>query len=244
MENHCYLIPDSGNPEIIHSDDANVTVNQKHIFIHRQLRSFITSREFPCIGAKASFNKGAYRLGIYENMDGYDSIQGLSYDLYNFLNEQTNIKCDYTSFIACFEKTVILSEEHFEDLLWKALQKLHDIDKQFHDWDSAVSSDPENPGFTFSFGERAYFVVGMHPASSRYSRKFAYPTLVFNAQYQFEKLKREGRFESMKKVIREKDSLINNGTINPNLGDLNEVSGAVQFGTLKKTKEWKCPFQS
>jgi FPC/CPF motif-containing protein YcgG len=241
-KNSCYLLPKENDLETLIHTQKDIKVNDRHQFIHKQLRTLITSREFPCIGAKAAFNNGTYRIGVYNSMTDDESPLGLCYDLYEFVNDQINMKGNFTTFIATFENTIINSEDHFEELMWSVLQKMHNEDRKYHDWDHLVSSDPDDPGFTISFAGRAYFLVGMHPASSRFSRKFAYPTIVFNAQYQFEKLKEEGRFENMKKVIREKDAKINNGQINPNLGDLYEVSAAGQFGTKAKPEGWKCPF--
>ena len=42
-------------------------------------------------------------------------------------------------------------------------------------WDPSVSEDPDDPLFSFSFGGHALFVVGLHPQSSRLSRRFGGP---------------------------------------------------------------------
>lgn len=240
INNSCYLIPNIENGSVA-SDKT--PLSEKHQFIHKQLRALVTSKEFPCIGAKAAFSAGTYRIGIYKSMQEEGAILGVCHDLVEFINEQKSMPGNFTTYIACFENTIVNSEDHFEELLWGLLQNLHDKDKVFFKWDDTISKDPDNPSFTICFGEVAFFLVGMHPASSRFARKFAYPTVVFNAQYQFEKLKEEGRFENMKKVIREKDAKINDGQINPNLGDLHAVSAAGQFGTKAKESNWKCPFK-
>ena len=48
--------------------------------------------------------------------------------------------------------------------------------------------------FGFSFAGRGFFVIGLHPASSRLARRFPWPTLVFNAHFQFDRLKADGRY--------------------------------------------------
>lgn len=227
---------------MVSSPNPLTQVNDRHQFIHRQVKSLIEAAEFPCVGAKSAFKRGTYALGIYKSMTDAGAIKGLCHDLLQFVLEQKEMGGDFTTFISCFENPVIIGEDDFEDRLWQVLQQMHDEDKIHHQWDPFVSSDPENPGFTFSFGGRAYFIVGLHPASSRYARRFAYPTLVFNAQFQFEKLKEFSRFDKMQEIIRERDARINDGTINPNLGNLFEVSAAGQIGTKPKDEAWKCPF--
>ena len=56
---------------------------------------------------------------------------------------------------------------------------LHDRDAPLHDWDPAVSSNPDDPHFSFSFAGHAFFIIGLHPGSTRLARQFPWPTLVF-----------------------------------------------------------------
>jgi len=54
------------------------------------------------------------------------------------------------------------------------------IDQEYFEWDAVVSSNPSNEKFAFSFGGKAFFLVGMHPKSSRKARRFKYPAIAFN----------------------------------------------------------------
>ena len=116
----------------------------------------------------------------------------------------------------------------FERRLWSQLQRLHDLDARYHPWDPRVSDDPESPKFSFSVAGDAFFVIGMHPGASRSARRFAWPTLVFNAHEQFENLRADGRFEPLQSRIRERELRLD-GRINPNLADYGYHSEARQY---------------
>jgi hypothetical protein len=121
------------------------------------------------------------------------------------------------------------------------LQFIHDSDTE--PWDSRVSNNPENSNFSFSIGGRAFYVVGMHPKSSRMARRAPYPTLVFNLHWQFEKLREMGAYHKVRDKIRERDTDLQ-GSINPVLEDFGESSEARQYSGRKVESAWKCPFHS
>jgi len=137
----------------------------------------------------------------------------------------------------------VANEHDWEKLLWEQLQSLHELDRQHHAWDASVSSDPEDKTFSFSFAETAFFIVGLHPASSRLARRFAYPTLVFNSHAQFERLRERGQFERLRQVIRVRDYNLQ-GSLNPNLTDYGEQSEARQYSGRAVEQHWKCPFHA
>ena len=145
----------------------------------------------------------------------------------------------FTTFVAVFDQPTNASEEHFEALLWQQLALLHQIDQQ--PWAPSAARDPRHPDFGFSFGGVAFFLVGLHPRSVRLARRFAYPTLVFNAHAQFEQLRASGKFKKMQHVIRNRDHAWQ-GTNNPMLADFGTVSEARQYSGRTVSADWQCPF--
>ncbi|MBV8602546.1 MAG: YqcI/YcgG family protein, partial [Candidatus Eremiobacteraeota bacterium] len=131
----------------------------------------------------------------------------------------------------------------FERALWHQLQQLNELDRQWFDWDPAVSSDPHDSKFSFSFAGQAFFVVGLHPNSSRQTRRFAWPTLVFNAHEQFKALRAAGLFESLQRQIRTRELRLQ-GSLNANLADYGDASEARQYSGREVEPLWKCPFRS
>ncbi|MEX0314186.1 MAG: guanitoxin biosynthesis heme-dependent pre-guanitoxin N-hydroxylase GntA [Allomuricauda sp.] len=218
-------------------DDTSVKIN----LIHDQFRSTVLSPYFSCAGAKTAFFQNTYRFALYKNLTSEPSTRLLCNDLFQFIQEQKKMQTNYSTFVACFEGPLPMDEDHFEDLLWKQLQLIHDLDHQFHKWNEEVSADTQNPNFSFSFGEKAFFVVGMHPASSRLARKFLYPCLVFNSHEQFNELKRINKYQHLQKVIRRNEVKLQ-GNINPSLSDFGLESEAKQYSGKYNGPKWMCPF--
>ena len=120
-------------------------------------------------------------MGVYENMTGSGSLAGLARDLFQFVQEQPAMDSNFTTFAASFAVPQSASEEEFEGHLWEVLQSLYDVDRLYSPSDPQVTDNPEAANFGFSFAGRGFFVIGLHPASSRRAREFPWPTLVFNA---------------------------------------------------------------
>jgi FPC/CPF motif-containing protein YcgG len=211
--------------------------------VHDGFRAHILDAEFPCLGGKAAINGNSYRFGLYAEMNMPATTAGLAYDLWEYVRERPTFKTEYATFVAGFVAPVVNDEREWEELLWAQLQGLHDLDRAHHAWDSTVSSDPEDPGFSFSFAGTSFFVVGLHPASSRRARRFAWPTLVFNAHVQFVRLREQNRFERLRETIRERDYKLQ-GSLNPNLSDFGEASEARQYSGRAVEEGWRCPFSA
>lgn len=212
-------------------------------FVHDSFRALILNPQFSCVGAKSAIQNGSYRIGHYDELARPAATAGLAHDLYRFLDDQPSLKGEFSTFVATFSQPVINSEEQFEKLLWKQLQLLHEADAKLHQWDPTVSDDPDDPHFAFSFAEQSFFVVGIHPAASRYTRRFAWPTMVFNLHAQFEKLREEGKFARMQEVIRSREQSLQ-GSINENLWEHGTKSDARQYSGRPLEDDWECPFTS
>jgi hypothetical protein len=56
--------------------------------VHKQLRSFILDSAFPCAGARAAFNQGTYRFGMYPEIASPATTAALSRDLFTFVQSK------------------------------------------------------------------------------------------------------------------------------------------------------------
>lgn len=199
----------------------------------------VTSEKFSCVGAKASIKNAKYQFFLLKKM----ATKTSTLKLYELLRQFAKIRLDidkrFASFIVSFENHQSITPAQFEYLLWKQLKMLNQIDE--FSWDSRVSNDINSPFFSFSVAGEAYFIVGMCPEHPRKCRDFPYPTLVFNSQSQFEYLKKINVFEKIQKTVRLRE-LQYNGSINPNLINLNMQSEAMQYSGLKVSSDWHCPF--
>jgi len=209
--------------------------------VHEEFRARLLGAQFSCVAARAAVNSGMYRLGVYGDMTDGGALAGLARDLFTFTQEQPTLGSDFTTFAASFTGPMGASEEEFEAHLWTVLQTLYDVDRLYNPTDPKVAEDPEAGDFGFSFAGRGFFVIGLHPASSRLARQFQWPTLVFNSHAQFDHLKADGRYPKMQKAIRAREMRWQ-GSLNPNLSEFGERSEARQYSGRAVEEDWRCPF--
>ena len=216
---------------------AQLSVVDTDDSLAEELVAFVAEASFPCLGAKAALNAGAHTIKVYQELASTACSRALAQDLEAFVRAPR--PSEYATFIAIFRGPEITSEEQFEELLWSQLRDLHRLDQ--HDWDSGVSSNPQDPAFSFSFAGQGFYIVGMHPHSSRMARRFSQPALIFNRHEQFERLRHDGKWTRMQASIRERDLELQ-GSINPMLGDFGESSEARQYSGRAVEEGWRAPF--
>lgn len=208
--------------------------------VHAALRAVLHDPEFPCLGAKSLVNQGGYRFGFYGELAAPCTTAGLAHDLTRFVEERPSIGTEFSSYIAAFSGPKVIEPVEFEALLWDQLSALHEAGKPYFRWSAAVSSDPSDPMFSFSFAGQPFFVVGLSPSSEHWARRFPWPTLVFNDHFQFEKLRKEQRFDRLRDAIRDRDTALH-GEENPMLADYGSHSEARQYAGRIVGPDWKCP---
>jgi FPC/CPF motif-containing protein YcgG len=212
------------------------------VLADRAIRGFILGPGFSCVAGKAAVSAGGYRFGHYPGFGDRRAAEGLARDLAAFVAEQTFMPSPYTTFVAVFEEPASGDEQWFETQLWQYLQRLADLGSLHYEWDRAASTDATDSNFAFSFAGRAFFVVGMHQRSSRLTRRFSSPVLVFNTHRQFDDARKSGRFERIQGLVRAREMDLQ-GSINPELRAFGESSEARQYAGRRTEEEWKCPFR-
>lgn len=201
-------------------------------------RGFVLNPDFSCVGAKSAVMHETCRLGIYDRLADPGATAGLGRDLFTFAHEPAD-DAEFRTFVAMFRGPGEADEAEFERLLWAQLRMLNGLDAE--GWDPSVSADPEDPHFGFSFAGAAFFIVGLHPHSSREARRFPWPTLVFNPHDQFRLLREEGRWERLQQVVREREGHLQ-GSLNPNLADHGTATEARQYSGRAVEADWHAPF--
>lgn len=203
---------------------------------------FIIEGNHPCLMAQTVFKKNQLRVRTYSDFGSKQTAQKLLSDLRDYLDNYDSESKNFFTFIATFPTSSTYSEKQFEEVVWKQLQNIHNLDNK--EWDSAVSSNPESKEFSFSILRKAFYIVGLHPNSSRKARQSPLPALVFNLHDQFEKLRKMGAYQKVRDSIRERDTKLQ-GNINPMLEDFGtKNSEARQYSGRAVNAEWKCPFLS
>jgi hypothetical protein len=181
-------------------------------------------------------------LRVYQELGARRSATELACDLEAFVVSKVRRTQAFATFVAMFREPRALREKRFEELLWLALQQLHEIDAVRYAWDPKVSSDTANARFAFSFASEPLYVVGLHGGSARHARRFPWPTLIFNPHAQFERLRQEGKWTKMQQTIRRRDVALQ-GSTNPMLSDFGEQSEARQYAGRAVDADWRPSFK-
>jgi uncharacterized protein len=213
--------------------------------LHDQFRATILSKTYPCVLGASALRTGNYAFALYRELGDIGSARRLAGDIDWFVRTHPVPHMrgqPFATFIAIFDGPSPTCEEQFEWLLWQHLGLLHEQDRERFSWDPAVSTEVEDPNFSFSVAGRAFFVVGLHPLASRVSRLTPLPALVFNAHEQFEELRRRGEMGRISKVIRARDERLN-GRPYLALADYGEMSEARQYAGREVGSDWRCPFR-
>ena len=207
------------------------------------LEDWIRSDVFSCLAAKAAVRRGLLRQRTFGPLADDRTTPELHREIEEFVTCHIRENENFATFVAVFEGPRDLSEELFEDVLWRQLSALHAYDSARYPWAPQADPDPASPSFAFSVAGHPFFVVGLHSRSSRVSRRFSRPALAFNSHQQFERLKQSGLYQGLQRRIRQREMRLQN-SINPNLAEFGEASEARQYSGRHTGPEWTCPFRA
>ncbi len=216
--------------------------NDKEHPLADQFRDSVGQDAFPCVGAKAALNRDGMRFVVARDFrSGWDDLRILP-TLMKLVRDYRRDPEPFQSLVVLFEQGAPETEAQFEEGLWARLQSLSDKDEWLGQVpDPRVAHDPEDPHFAMSFGGEAFFVVGLHPRSSRPARRFNVPAMVFNLHDQFERLRAAGRYGKLRTAIMARDERMA-GSTNPMLADHGTVSAARQYSGRAVGADWRCPY--
>jgi len=206
-----------------------------------RFRHFIRDAAHPCAMAKSVLANDAIDFRRYDALGDRASAIATCEGLYASLRQPH--ADGYWSHVALFPDEVVTDERDFETRLWTHLQRMHEHDAALHEWDPAVSADPQDARFSFSIGGRAWYVIGLHPRASRLARRHDSVALVFNPHAQFDDLRTRGKYSTVRNLIRQRDVRLQ-GSVNPMLADHGEASEARQYSGRAVPEGWRCPFHA
>ena len=206
-------------------------------------KSFLYRKEYPCVAAKAAVQKQQVRVFVADHMACPHNDQDILNFMYGFVDEYRNSSEFFHSAAVIFRGPIeIPSEEAFESMLFQRLESLSRLDARQYGYDKRVSSDTTSRDFSFSMKEEAFYIIGLHPQSSRAARRFEFPALVFNPHQQFEELRSTNRYEKMKAIVRKLDTAYS-GSVNPMLKDFGSAPEVFQYSGRQVDASWQCPLK-
>lgn len=210
--------------------------------IIQEFQQSINAETYPCVAARAAISREHIPCLVVDHMGCPKDDQMILQFLYQFVDDFRKAITLLHSAAIIFKGPEKTTEETFDALLWQRLQALSALDAANFQYDRRVNSDPSHANFSFSLGEEAFFIIGLHPASTRRARQFRYPAMVFNPHAQFEELRQANRYEKMKNIVRQRDILYS-GSVNPMLADFGEASEVYQYSGRKYDDQWTCPLK-
>ncbi|ASQ44786.1 guanitoxin biosynthesis heme-dependent pre-guanitoxin N-hydroxylase GntA [Legionella clemsonensis] len=206
--------------------------------IIEQFKALLAEPNYPCIGAKAAAKGELLNFIMADDLRSSKCDLTILYHIYQFIHDWRINSESLQTLVVIFNAPTLMTEVMFERLLWTRLLQLHYLDAKVSGCNASVDTAYLTTKFNFYFGEEAFFIVGMHPGSSRRARYFARPVLIFNLQKQFEKLQHEDIYSHLCKQIRARDCAYS-GSVNPliDAADFTDARGEQAVET-----EYSCPF--
>lgn len=218
-------------------------MDQQHQTVINSFHNFLSNNTYPCVAAKDAAAKQNIKIMIAPHLACPAHDGAILKFLYNFARHYRSAAKGFYSAAIIFTAPDNINENLFDTLMWQRLQALSALDAKKYKHDSRVADDPRSPAFSFSLMEEAFFILALHPASSRAARQFMYPTLVFNPHAQFVKMKTTASYQKMKAVVRRRD--INySGAVNPMLTDFGDASEVYQYSGRVYDEKWQCPLKN
>lgn len=202
--------------------------------------SFIRDKSYPCVAARAALAHGNVPCLVAADMESAEEDERILGFIHNFVSGFRKKKDVLQSAAVIFRGPENITEQSYERCFWQRLQALALLDAKHFSYDPRVSADPSHQNFSFSLAEEAFFIIGLHPASSRPSRRFGYPAIIFNPHAQFDRLREAGQYEKMKSVVRKRDTRYS-GSVNPMLQDFGKASESLQYTGRQYDAQWTCP---
>jgi uncharacterized protein len=228
------------NPRNCGDPVVTATVGQDvRELIERQLRCLVLETPFPCLGARSAFRSGSYLFNVHTDLRTEQGLRSVAADLRHFAGVRQQMGNFYTYIASFLEPARIDSESRWDEVVWDFLQRLHGIDED--SWDPRWSKDPDQYDFALSFAGLGQLVVALYPGASRYARRFAWPTLVFNPPEQDRaNFPDDESFLRFQNKIRARDARLQ-GSVNPSLPPTLDDPQAPGFSGMPVDGSWHCP---
>lgn len=132
--------------------------------VNEQINIFLENKKnFPVVSpANTVCEELNYKVGVYGHLAGKASSEIFLQDLFCFLNEKRKYPLDLESFWAVFYDTKDLSEQQFQEKLWKELFYIAKMAKEKKNWslDFKVNSSKNTVSFNL-YGEE-FYILGLH----------------------------------------------------------------------------------
>jgi uncharacterized protein len=204
-------------------------------------------KPFPCIPATIGFSTNQLRYGFVGDPRKPSTIKELA-SLLTYYTDISRQIGNYTSMIVFYDTPKSMDDdtvEEFEQLFWKHLNGLSDLD-QF-DWPEDIPTDPHDPIWEFCFNGEKYFMYCATPAhQNRKSRHFDVMMLAITPRWVLQEFNKSHSFaKRIKAQVRERLAKYDTISIHPDLntyGTEDNFEWRQYFLRDDDTSLTKCPY--
>ena len=209
--------------------------------VHTDIAALVGQKFYPCVAAVQSVAKKDYVVHEAREFGTGVDRDGIRKAICDYLRSWMKTRSTTYTLWLTYPNDQVTTEDEFEQRMWSQLSNFTSLEEREQDWAPGWSQDPKDPNFTLCIGGQAFFVVGLHPLSSRPARRFPYPAIVLNAFEQFEDLTRQGAYEAMVEKNRQREIRFS-GDLNPMVEEHGDKWESIQFSGKTNSSDWKCPF--
>ncbi|MBB6444009.1 YqcI/YcgG family protein [Bacillus benzoevorans] len=196
---------------------------------------------FPCIPATMGFHLYHLRYAFIAELEKVSSILKLA----NVLKTYGTISREcgtYTSLIIFFQLTSAATMEEYEQLFWKTLAGVSELDEHHY-----LTQNPHNPVWEFTFNGESYFVYCATPEhKKRRSRSFPFMMLAITPRWVLQHFHQtHPNVEQMKSLIRKRLMNYDEVPVHPELkwyGEEDNYEWKQYFLRDDETMPSACPF--
>lgn len=192
--------------------------------------------------AKAVLKQGMLKTHVVKEIESDQVKDETLAKMYSFVETMRSEKPKLCSFCLIIKNDQYKNFACFEKVFWHFLSDLSRKDHEKYPHDSRVASDPKANNFSYSLMSEAFFILALHPQSTRWVRRFLYPTIVFNPHVQFENLRLKGVYKKVRDTIRMRDFKLQ-GSSNPMLKDFGDRSEVFQYLGKKYAENDSIPLE-
>lgn len=172
--------------------------------IYEELDNFFNSNNFPCLFARASFNKKIMQFSIAENIEHFKLIipQKLTKILLGFNSLTTDTEKSFYTGIFIIKKRPEKLEEI--DFILDILRHL--IEEDSYAWPLEKTKNTNTQEFNFFWNSEEIFPVLTHPEHKEIIRRSPYLIIAFQPGkvFDFNKVDRKDFFEKIRASIHKK----------------------------------------
>lgn len=148
----------------------------KYKMMEKALEGYLKAKSFPSIDP--SKQRQNYSMGLFSEFGTSRSALRM-WDSFNYFLQDLPNQKPFHAYFAIFDEIEISSEHQFATLMQKQLQEPLNEHIEKIDPEERELYAPNDADYSLTINGAKFYIFGMHPKSSRKTRQFPWPVLLF-----------------------------------------------------------------